>query len=436
MSKKAPVTAVIIGAGHRSIAYALYAKKHPDELRIVGVAEPFDVRRRQTAEMFGIPAERCFNSVEELVLSPRFADAAINGTMDQLHVPSTLLLLDVGYDVLLEKPIATCEHELFALLKKTHQTGRKVMICHVLRYAPFYRKIHQKLLADEIGDIMQIHAAECVSYHHMALGYVRGKWNRKDSNNGSSMLLAKSCHDLDLIAWFKGGVAPKKVSSFGGLKYFRPENAPSGSGTRCLVDCKIESVCPYSAKKNYIEQNIWGTYVWHCLEHISNPTLEEKINSLKVDNPHGRCVWRCDNNVVDHQTVVVEFEDGSVASFDMVGGVSKACRYLHIFGTKGEIQGALEDEYFVIRKPDARKGHEYVEEKIALNAPVDEHGEPISHGGGDQLLVEDFVRFVRNEQPTVSTTNIMDSIHGHQIVFAADVAMGRHATVSIHNVQG
>ena len=454
--EKPPLTAVIVGAGHRSIYFACFALKNPNKLKIVAVAEPSEVRRKMAADMFNIPPEKCFNSVEEMAKQPALADAAINGTMDHLHVPTTILLMNAGYDVLLEKPIAPSEEDLFELVRTSRKMGRKIMICHVLRYAPFYREIRQKVLDGEIGNIIQIHAAECVSYHHMALGYVRGKWNHNNGKEGSSMLLAKSCHDLDLIAWLKSGIAPKQVSSFGCLMYFRPENAPPGAGTRCLVDCKIESTCPYSAKKNYIEQGLWGTYVWHCIEHLSNPvtddadflkntgiinrtwrdsiiSIQDKIESLKTDNPHGRCVWRCDNNVVDHQTVIIDFEDGTVASFDMVGGVAKGGRYIHLFGTKGEIQGCLGDDYFVVRKPDARKGHEYSEVRVDLKPPVDEHGEPVGHGGGDILLMDDFIHFLRGARASISRTDIIDSVHGHQIVYTADRSMEQKKTLDIRH---
>jgi len=251
-----------------------------------------------------------------------------------------------------------------------------------------------------------------VSYHHMAVGYVRGKWNREDL--GSTMLMAKCCHDLDLITWMKSGIHPKKVNSFGSLMYFKPENAPPGSGTRCLVDCKIEETCPYSAKKHYIEQNLWGAYAWQSMEHHNNPDVEQKLESLRTDNPFGCCVWHCDNDVVDHQTVIIEFEDGSTASHNMTGGTSRPCRSMHLIGTKGEIQGVMEEGCFVVRHPDARAGHEYYEEKVNVNVSGD------GHGGGDLRLVADFVSVIRGEPASTCTTNLDDSIYGHLIGFAAD----------------
>jgi hypothetical protein len=270
------------------------------------------------AAQHNIPAERCFASAEELAAVPQFADAAIDGTMDQEHVPTAIALLDGGYNVLLEKPIATRQEDMMRLADKVVETGKTVMICHVLRYAPFYAEVRRRVSIGEIGDIISLQTVENVSYHHTVTSHVRGKWRRKGEHNITS-LMAKCCHDTDLISWMKTGIAPTRVSSFGSLMYFRPENAPAGSGTRCMTDCSIESTCPYSAYKNYILQDFWGDYVWDCIES-KNPTRESKIESLRTINPYGKCVWHCDNDVVDHQTVIVEFEDGSTASHNLRNG--------------------------------------------------------------------------------------------------------------------
>ncbi|MBM3475576.1 MAG: Gfo/Idh/MocA family oxidoreductase [Armatimonadetes bacterium] len=421
-----PLRAVIIGAGHRSVLYASYSKTHPEELQVVGVADPDPVRRERTAQEYALPRERVFLTAEELAREPRFADVAINGTMDRDHVPTTLPLLEAGYHVLLEKPICPTREELLALVDAARRTGTKVMICHVLRFAPFYAAIRERVAAGEIGDLLSVQTVENVSYHHMAVGFVRGKWNRRDKSN--PMLMAKCCHDLDLICWMKSGIAPTKVASFGGLTYFRPERAPEGSGTRCLVDCPIERECDYSAYKHYIEQGLWSYYAWECLEHLGTPTMEQKIESLKIDNPYGRCVWRCDNDVVDHQAVAIEFADGSTATHNMIGGVARPCRSMYLIGTRGEIQGTMEEGRFVIRHNDARESHEYTEEVVDLSVSRD------MHGGGDLRLVADFLRVVRGEPASLSTTDLMDSVNGHLIAFAADEAMAEARVVAIAEV--
>ena len=408
MSKQ--ITAIIVGAGHRGLCYANYALKHPEEFKIVGVADPNEFRQNQAARIHGIPAENCFSTAEELAARPRFADAIINGTMDRQHVPTSIPLLKAGYHLLLEKPIAPTEAAVRELQTVARETGRIAMICHVLRYAPFYRKIKETVLAGKIGRLMSIVTEENVSYHHMAVGFVRGKWNREEVG---TMLMTKCCHDLDLITWFMSGTPPVRVSSFGGLMYFKPENAPVGSGTRCLLDCAIEADCPYSAKKHYIEQGLWSFYAWECIES-SDMSLETKLKSLREGNPFGRCVWHCDNDVVDHQAVNIEFADGCTAVHNMVGGVSKPCRTIHLLGTEGEIYGSVDEGAFVIRHPDAREGHEYSEERIDVNVSGD------GHGGGDLRLAEDFVRTIRGEAPSISCTSLEDSIYGHLIGFGAD----------------
>ena len=426
-----PIRAVIVGAGHRALLYASYAIEHPDELEIVGVADLSELRRQQVAERYGLGPRQVFESAEALAAVPQIADVVINGTMDHQHVATSIPLLEAGYHMLLEKPFATNESERWDLVRVAERTGRKVVICHVLRYAPFFVRIRERVQAGEIGDLVNVQAIEHVSYHHMAVAYVRGKWATK-SYCGSSMLMAKCCHDLDLIAWMKSGVAPAAVASLGNNFFFRPERAPAGAGTRCLVDCPIEPICLYSARKHYIDHpNRWSFYVWAGLEHIKDPSIEQKIASLKADNPFGRCVWRCDNDVVDHQSLVIEFADGCTATHNMVGGTARPSRAMHLIGTNGEIQGVLEDSKFVIRHIDPRPGHEYSEEWVDLNVLGDLHGAFGGHAGGDMRLVADFLQVIRGEPGSISTTNLADSINGHLIGFSADRAMDEHRVVDL-----
>jgi predicted dehydrogenase len=426
---EALVKAVIIGAGQRANIYASYAKKNPKKLEIVGVVEPDSIRREIIADKFNIPVQYCFEALDQFIEVPKFADAVINGTMDEIHIETTIPIVKAGYDVLLEKPIGTTMDEINKLSDIANEYNQKVMICHVLRYAPFYQKIKRKVLNGDIGEVLNIQTTENVSYHHMAVSFVRGKWSNKERSK-SSMLLQKCCHDLDIITWLMSGIKPKAVSSFGGLMHFRPEKAPERAGTRCLVDCAIERDCPFSAKKNYIEQDMWGFYVWRNIQHLGpSPTTEQKIESLKTDNPYGRCVWHSDNDVVDHQSVIIEFENGTTVSHNMVGGSSKPCRSIQIIGTKGEIKGDMEDGFFVVRYPDATWGNEYTEERYEVNVNND------MHGGGDLRLVEDFVNVVSGNEPSISTTKLEDSINGHLIAFAADESMENKTIVDLQKTR-
>ena len=417
------ITAVLVGLGHRSVGYATYADSHPDELQIVGIAEPDLVRRERYAERFGVPIENCFETADDLAAVERFADVAINGTMDEIHVETTVPLLEVGYDVLLEKPIAPNQEELGVLKNAVSRTGQKVVICHVLRYAPFYAAIKTRVAAGEIGDIMHIHTTENVSYHHMAVGFIRGKWNREETN---PMLLAKCCHDLDLICWMKSGVGPKKVASFGGRHFFKSENAPEGAASHCN-DCSIERECQYSAIRHHVDNGMWPFYALAGQDDYE-PGIDVDLESKReyvVGSAYGRWVWHCDNDVVDRQSVIIEFEDGCVATHDMVTNSAKGTRRIQITGTKGEIYGDMMAGTFTISKPGAVSGTEAIDEL------VDVHLEGDSHGGGDLRLVGDFLSVVRGEGGSISTTELSDSINSHLIAYAADVAMREERVVTI-----
>jgi len=414
------VRAVLVGLGHRTASYASYAKHHPDELEVVGLVDPNQERLNIFAKKWQIPEERCFQSVNDLVLLPSLGDIAINGTMDEVHVETTLPLVQSGYHVLLEKPIASTPDELFRLEKAVIESGVKVVICHVLRYAPFYSAIKQKLLEGEIGEIMHIHSTENVSYHHTAVAFIRGKWNRREVN---PIMLAKCCHDLDLLCWYKSGIKPTKVSSMGGLHFFIPENAPENSGENCF-DCEIERECEYSAKRHYIDNDLWSFYAlagelnYECGEI----TEEEKAIKYISNNIYGRCVWKCDNDVADRQSVMIEFEDGTIATHDLVTNTARATRKIQIVGTKGEISGDMTTGKFTIRKANATSGENYHEETVDSGVAGD------LHGGGDLRLVKDFLNLVNGEAPSSSTSILSDSINSHLIAYAADISMQESRT--------
>lgn len=398
------------------MGYASYASQHPERMKVVAVAEPRKERRDEVARLHGIPPEMRFASHKEMLARGKAADAVINATMDKEHHPTALPLLRAGYHMLLEKPIAPTEKEVRELIGAAMDGGLRVMICHELRYTPFYSGIKKAIVAGEIGDIVSMRTAENVSYHHMAVGFIRGKWNKRERAN--PMLLAKCCHDLDIISWLMSGVAPARVSSFGGLKQFRPENAPVGSAERCLDGCQIEKTCPYSARANYVDSTWWEFYPWEGVEDRGKMDREQRLEYLKKDSPFGRCVWHCDNDVVDHQSVLVEFANGVTATHDMFGATARPTRLIHVIGTKGEIEGDMDAGKFTVRKPAPRgKDLGFSEEIRDVSVKGD------MHGGGDELLVADFVSVVRGEKTSLGATRIEDSLAGHLIAFKADEAM-------------
>lgn len=416
MNKSQPIRAIIVGGGHRSLTYAALAEQEPQLLQIVGVADPDPVRKQMIAARFSIPEVHCFETAEALANVPKFADAVINGTMDHIHVETAIPLLQAGYDMLLEKPFAVNEAEARALVATARACNRKVMTCFVLRYAPFYRKIKELILGGAVGEIISIQTNEYVSYHHMSTSHVRGKWRNSEQCH-SSMLLAKCCHDIDLMMWLMAETQPVTVSSFGCNQQFNPAHAPKEAGTRCLVDCPLVDTCLYSAKRLYLDHpDRWSWYVWDALEHLEHPTLEDKAELLKTSS-YGVCAYKSDNNVVDHQTVSVRFASGATGVHCMIGGVCTGKRTIHITGTNGEIFGDFEAARLTLSEIDPSPGCEHRDTTFDLQVEND------THGGGDLDLVRDFLAYIRGETPSVSCTDISDSLAGHLVVFLADRSM-------------
>lgn len=416
------IDVVLVGAGDRADVYAELALKKPSKMRVVGLVEPDAVRLRIMQDKYKVAEENCFFSVEEFVQRDKFAHAVINGTLDNLHVATSVPVLEKGYNLLLEKPFCVNEQELHQLLGTVKKYGNKVMICHVLRYTPFYAAIKQRLLEGEIGDIVSIQLTEHVSYHHMGVSYLRGKW-ANESVCGSSILLAKACHDIDLMMWLKGGIRPEAVVSFGSDFQFRPKNKPQNAGKYCLLDCpeQVEKQCIYSARKNYLEPNIhWTQYVYKSIEGTELTYDHCRESLMNKENNYGKCVWDCLHDVVDHQSVIVNFEDGAVGTFVLVGGAMRPERNIHIVGTKGEIKGIFQDSCFVIRK--AKEDNSYEENIVDLNISGDMEGEHGGHGGGDLRLAEDFVDSLNGCAPSISCTTLEDSVYSHLTVFRAEKA--------------
>jgi len=405
------------------MGYASLADREPQKLRIVGVADPNPQRRKMVMEKYGFSENMCFTSAAELASKGKLADAIINGTMDNQHVDTSIPLLECGYDMLLEKPFALNEEEALRLAACAKKHNRKVMICHVLRYAPFYYSIKERIARGDIGEIISIQQVEHVSYHHMSVGYVRGKWANSQKCH-SSMLLAKSCHDMDIMMWLMSETKPIQISSFGGRYQFVPENAPQGAGTVCMKDCPYVDTCLYSSKRLYLDHpKRWEFYVWDKLEHLDNPTDEDRIALLTGDSPYGRCIYKCDNDVVDRQSVMVNFASGAVGTMNMIGGSASPMRRIHIIGTKGEIFGEMETSKYTVRminpSPDSHNG-EHDEEIVDLNIRGDMVGAFGGHGGGDGRLVLDFLNYICDGEPSLACTSIFDSLTGHLAVYKAD----------------
>lgn len=402
----------LLGLGARGLhTYAPYAKMHPDKMKIVAVADVSAEKVKIAAEEYGIPCEMCFSSAEELLAQPKLADAVFITTQDRQHVEQALKALDVGYDILLEKPISPSLSECYRLKQKVNEKNKLVLVCHVLRYTTFFKTVKNAISEGTIGEIVSIQALENVGYWHMAHSFVRGNWRNSEST--SPMILQKCCHDFDIYGWLIG----KKclgVSSFGSLKYFKKENAPEGASEYC-VNCKYADSCTYSAKKIYIESSLngydSGNRDWPLNVIMENPTRDGLLNALKT-SPYGRCVFACDNNVVDHQVCNVLFEDGVTLNFTMCGFTEDMSRYLKIMGTHGEII-ADQKTNIVTVTPFGKQPTVY-----DINALADDLS---GHGGGDNAMLTEFFDYLEGESTDPSST-IANSVQSHEMAMASEAS--------------
>ena len=393
-----PITAVVLGAGSRGETYAGYAADYPAELEIVAVAEPRPERREQFARRHGIPAERCFESWRELLAQPRLADAAFVCTLDDDHMAPALLALEKGYHILLEKPMSNREEECVAIEVAAEKAGKVMAVCHVLRYTPFFQTIKGLIDEGAVGEVCAISQIENVAYWHQAHSFVRGNWRNSDQT--SPMILQKSCHDMDILLWLSGKNC-KRVSSFGSLRHFTPENAPEGAPERCLDGCPHAERCLYYAPKLYLTGNTgWPVDV------LTTDLTPAGIEKALREGPYGRCVYHCDNNVVDRQVVNLELEDGVVCSFVMSAFTANCCRQLKVLGTRGQIQADMGTKEVWL--------HPFGGEPRKIDVPEADSG----HGGGDYGLLRDFLTVLR--QGGESRTSAKQSLQSHLICFAAE----------------
>jgi predicted dehydrogenase len=398
-----PLELVAIGAGGRGYrAYGQYAERHPDELRFVAVAEPDDLRRRRFAEAHGIAPECQFRSWEDLVSRPQLAGGAVNTTMDRSHHPSTLALLAAGYDVLLEKPMATTPAECVDLVDKARQYGRILQICHVLRYAPFFRTIHDVVASGRLGDIVSFEWNENLVYWHFAHSFVRGNWG--NAGRSGIMLLTKCCHDLDLLVWMLG--RPTRLASFGSLTHFRPDKVGPEVPDRCTDGCPEAGDCPYFAPRLYIEHDP-GQWARDPVSLDHSP--DALLHGLET-GPYGRCVFRSDNDVVDHQVVLFQFPTGLNASLTMQGASFVEGRTLRIDGMRATLLGNEARNVLEV--------HDHLTDSVEAVRPVIPGG---GHGGGDGGVISDFVRALRSSEPRVLTP-ADESLVSHLLAFAAEEA--------------
>lgn len=396
----------VIGAGMRGRdTYAAQALKPFPPIEVVAVAEPDAERRKLFQSMYSLTDSMCFENGDALLAAPKLADAVFVCTQDREHHSPTCQALKKGYDVLVEKPMAVDAAECRAMIDCAQQEGRTIAVCHVLRYTPFFMTIKQLLDDKAIGHIVTVEHTENVAYWHYAHSYVRGNW--RNTAQSSPMLLAKSCHDLDILSWLINRKC-LSISSFGNLKHFKKENAPAGAPARCLDGCPHWTTCPYYAPRLYNDtQSDWQ--MQYTRRAVTPQPSDEALAHALETGPYGRCVYHCDNDVVDHQVVNMAFEDDITAAFTMTAFTMTNNRTTRILGTKGELHGSMEDNIIEYRDFLTNTRH-------TITLDQSEEG----HGGGDLGILVDFVDAVRKGSESRSSARL--SLQSHLMAFAAEEA--------------
>ncbi len=394
------VSVVAIGAGNRTNKYLEFAVRHPERLKLVAVVEPNEIRRKALAAKFGVDQASCFRTYTDFFRNPVKADAVIIATPDDRHLEPCMLAMKAGYHVLLEKPIAQTVEECEAVLEASRRYNVRVAVGHVLRYHPYFMKIKELADSGELGKMISISHRTAVGIDRTTHGYVRGIWRKSGESN--PVILAKSCHDMDFLLWLTK-VPVRSISSFGSLSWFKASNAPEGSTDRC-VSCPVEQDCPFSAVDLYRGRKDWIS----GFDIPEGRTIDEVIEDVLHHGDYGRCVYRCDNDVVDHQIVSMEMEDGVTVSFSMDCFTLNDNRETHINFSHGEIHG---DET-TLRVKRFRGGTETVYD-------FSEYVDKPFHADADIRLIEDFVDAVLDESVDLRTS-IEQSVESHRICFKAE----------------
>jgi predicted dehydrogenase len=413
MTAATTASLVVVGAGQRGLRYAHLAMAQG--ARIVAVADPVAERRHRLGQAAGVPERQCVADWSDIVALDRIADAAVVATPDHLHVGPAVALLELGYDVLLEKPMAQHEEDARRIVAAADASGSHLVVAHVLRYAPVTRAVEALLGDDGIGDIVSLQHLEPVGDWHFTHSYVRGNW-RSEAASGP-VLLTKSCHDIDWLSHIVGSPAVR-ISSFGGRYEFRPERAPAGAGARC-PDCAIEPDCAFSARRLYLSAlDQPEPWTWP-LTVVTDVHTREALEAALRDGPYGRCVYAGENDVLDHQAVTIEYESGAVASFLLSAFTPRAGRKTRIGGTRGhlDIVGNAVELYRFI------DGSTTFVEMPGLARPGAEPAH--DHDSADEALLQAFVAALRSGQWSALRTDAHESLRTHRLVWAAEAA--RHS---------
>ena len=394
------VKVAVLGAGRRGMeAYTPYLLDNPHLGEVVAVAEPNKSKQEKFKEMYNISDENIFDNYIDLLDREKLADAVIISTNDDMHYEPCKLALEKGYHVLLEKPMSNSLDEIIKLDDLAKKYNNQIfMVCHVLRYTPFFTKLKEIIDSKELGELVTIQHNENIGYWHFAHSFTRGNW--RNSNDTSPLILAKSCHDMDILLWLANSKC-KKIASFGNLVHMNSSNFKEGMGERCY-DCSVEHQCPYSAKRLYIDEDRSIKKSVHI-----NPTVENLEQALKK-GPYGRCVYKCDNNVVDNMVSIIEFENKVTATFNLSAFTKECDRTIKLMFTHGEVGGSMENSEIRVKKFGSS------DEKIIKLAKGLK-----GHGGGDMETIKDFINLV-GDNGGEAKTSASKSTESHIMAFAAE----------------
>lgn len=402
------VDAVLVGGGNRGrFTYGGYALQHPDRLRIVAIAEPIAERREALAAEHRIAADRVVADWRALLERPALAPVAIVATGDTEHVGPALAALARGYHVLLEKPIAPDAADCLRVVEAAERSGRILQIGHVLRYTAFYETVHAVVASGVLGEIVDLDMKEHVAHWHLTHSYVRGKFRNR--RLAAPIVLAKTCHDLDLMAWLVGRPA-RRVASFGSLAHFRPEKAPAGAPERCTQGCPVQDRCVHDAVRFYLGPDEALARIWPWADLGPDPSRDARRRALET-GPYGVCAYRCDNDVPDHQVLALEFEGGITATFTVHGLATHERRTIRISGTLGELRGVFQEGVIDVTRHGSLETEQHrVEASLA------------GHLGGDEGLLGHFTGVVARDAIGEVRASGRVSLESHLIGFAAEQA--------------
>ena len=406
------VSVIILGAGNRGSAYSTHMSQMPEQYEIVGVADPDPARVERMRSTCHIPAENCFSSWEDILSRPKMADVCVISMVDNIHYYPALKAIDLGYNLLLEKPVAQTAQECADIAIAAKKKGVSVLVCHVLRYTPFFNAVKKVIMDGTIGDIMSVIHVEAVGNVHQSHSYVRGNWHNEAES--TPMLLAKSCHDIDILQWLLDKPC-KRVQSFGSLRHFTKENAPEGAPVRCADGgCPAAETCPYNCMKLYYDDKNNAWFRRASTRNIAKgelPTDEEVLEALRTTD-YGLCVYQANNDVVDHQVVNMEFEGGVTVSFSM-NCFNKGGRFIRMFGTKGELIADMSNSTIRVYT---------FADKQYRDVPVTRAEESIlgGHGGGDLGIVKELYEYLSGCYTGYRAADIETSVKNHLICFAAE----------------